>query len=130
MTTIDDHYKNDPLLRRWDLVRGKPRCVEDAISSDHPDAAFLLTRNAEVRADIEAVEAYESALRLIARVEASEPLAETSPVYDGEGLQISEETNPAFAAYLAAIITRDTATGRTLDLALERSTDELQGAAT
>jgi hypothetical protein len=121
MTTIDDHYKDTPLLRRWRIVDGFPRCVDDAIPHDHPTAESVLAANAEVRAQIAAVEAYEAALRLTA----GDPPAETLVSADLNGDPV-ETPNPAFAAYADALALIAVATSETLALAALRSPVEVE----
>ena len=73
---LHDEYKDGgpkdsgPWLRRWSLVAGQPRCVEDAVSLDHPDADAIRARNDRVRQAVETVEGFEAAERLIAHLEA------------------------------------------------------------
>ncbi len=68
MTEIGDFY-GAGWLRRWVLVDGFPRCIEDAVRPDDVGeevAAAIIEANAEVRAAVEAVEANEAAIRPVA----------------------------------------------------------------
>lgn len=65
---IDDLLSNG-MVRRWSLVDGQARCVEDALASADPGALPALQRNAAIRAMVGAVEAYESAQAIVARGE-------------------------------------------------------------
>lgn len=97
---LDEYKDGGPWLRRWQLVAGQPRCLEDAIAPDHPDANAVRIRNDRVRTAFASVLSYEAARQVIALVEVGDPPAETSPVSVlVEGLQ----ANPAHAAYLAAL---------------------------
>ncbi|PWC89846.1 hypothetical protein TSH100_04200 [Azospirillum sp. TSH100] len=98
---LHDEYKDGgPWLRRWQLVAGQPRCLDDAVAPDHPDADAIRNRNDRVRQAIEMVEGFEAARMLIARVEADEMPAETItvPVLI-EGVQ----PNPAHATWETAV---------------------------
>lgn len=62
---ICDTYGDGRWLRRWSLVVGHARCVADAYEVAATDPAVLgaqVAANAEVRAAMAAVEAYEAAL--------------------------------------------------------------------
>lgn len=61
---IDDLTSNG-YVRRWSFVSGEPRCVEDAVPANDAGAVPALQRNAAVRAMVEAVTAYETALRVL-----------------------------------------------------------------
>lgn len=65
---IDDLLSNG-MVRRWSLVDGQARCVEDALASADAGATAALQRNAAIRVLIGAVEAYEAAHVLVARGE-------------------------------------------------------------
>lgn len=65
---IDDLLSNG-MVRRWSLVDGQARCVEDAIDANAAGALAALQKNAAVRALIGPVEAYEAAAALVARGE-------------------------------------------------------------
>jgi hypothetical protein len=75
-----DDYTSRGHLRRWDLLDGQPRCplnpVDPARISD-ADRAAILAKNAAVRAKVEAVEAYEAALRAQDEEAASNATQET-----------------------------------------------------
>lgn len=60
---IDDLTSNG-YVRRWSFVNGEPRCVDDAVPANDAGAVPALQRNAAVRAMVEAVTAYETALRV------------------------------------------------------------------
>ena len=103
---LHDEYKDGgpkdsgPWLRRWSLVAGQPRCVEDAVSLDHPDADAIRARNDRVRQAVETVEGFEAAERLIAQVEAGDMPAET--VLASVLVEVARP-NPAHAAWAAAV---------------------------
>lgn len=63
---IDDLLSNG-MVRRWSLVDGRARCVEDAIASADAGALPALQRNAAIRVMVGAVEAYEAANALVVR---------------------------------------------------------------
>lgn len=65
---IDDLLSNG-MVRRWSLVDGQARCVEDAIGANDAGAVPALQKNAAVRVIVGAVEVYEAAAALIARGE-------------------------------------------------------------
>ena len=73
---IDDLTSNG-YVRRWSFVSGEPRCVEDAVPANDAGAVPALQRNAAVRAMVEAVMAYEAALRVPAPDEGAD-----TAVYD------------------------------------------------
>lgn len=96
-----DEYKDDGVwLRRWQLVAGRPRCLQDAVALDHPEANAIRARNDRVRDALWIVRAYEAAQRLIATVEAGEPPAETVLV---SVMVEAVQPNPAHARYLDAL---------------------------
>ncbi|WP_372397111.1 hypothetical protein ABMY26_23870 [Azospirillum sp. HJ39] len=98
---LHDEYKDDGVwLRRWTLVAGYPRCIEDAVPVDHPDADAIRARNDRLRQAVEAVEGFEAAQRLIAQVEAGTLPAETVEV---PVIQDEPQPNPRHAAYVAAV---------------------------
>lgn len=57
---IDD-MTSGGYVRRWTLIDGRPRCVEDAIPASDAGAVAALQRNAGVRLLVAAVEALEAA---------------------------------------------------------------------
>lgn len=65
---IDDFLLNG-MVRRWSLVDGQPRCVEDAVDSNLPQAMLALQKNFAIRAMVNLVEGYEAAQSLVARGE-------------------------------------------------------------
>ena len=65
---IDDLLSNG-YVRRWSLVDGQARCVEDALASADAGALPALQRNAAIRVMVGAVETYEAAQALVARGE-------------------------------------------------------------
>ena len=65
---IDDLLSNG-MVRRWSLVDGQARCVEDALASADAGATAALQRNTAIRVLIGAVEAYEAAQAIVARGE-------------------------------------------------------------
>lgn len=96
-----DEYKDDGLwLRRWSLVAGYPRCLQDAVALDHPEANAIRARNDRVRDAVTIVRDYEVAQRLIAQVEAGDPPAETMQV---PVLVEAIQPNPAYGRYLDAL---------------------------
>ncbi|PWC48129.1 hypothetical protein TSA6c_16975 [Azospirillum sp. TSA6c] len=96
-----DEYKDDGVwLRRWQLVAGRPRCLQDAVALDHPEANAIRARNDRVRDALWIVRAYEAAQRLITTVEAGDPLAETMAV---PVMVKAVRPNPAHARYLDAL---------------------------
>lgn len=97
---LDEYKDGGPWLRRWQLVAGQPRCVEDAISPDHPDANAVRIRNDRVRTAFAAVQSYEAARQVVALVEAGDLPAETIAV---PVLVEGARQSPAHAAYLAAL---------------------------
>lgn len=69
---ILDDYAGGRFLRRWSIVDGYARCVEDAYAVAATDPAVLDAQraiNADVRAAIAAVERYEDALALAGQAE-------------------------------------------------------------
>lgn len=68
---IEDLTSNG-YVRRWSFVDGEPRCVEDAVPANDAGAVPALQRNAAVRAMVEAVTAYETALRVPAPEEGAD----------------------------------------------------------
>ncbi|MFP5512317.1 MAG: hypothetical protein ACLGJC_04460 [Alphaproteobacteria bacterium] len=97
---LPDEYKDDGVfLRRWTLVVGHPRCIQDAVPVDHPDAAAIRTRNDRVRQAVEATVGFEAAQRLIAQVEAGTLPAETVEV---PAIRDHPQPNPLHASYVAA----------------------------
>lgn len=98
---LRDEYKDDGVwLRRWTLVVGHPRCIEDAVPVAHPYADAIRARNDRVRQAVEAVEGFEAAKRLIAQVEAGTLPAETVEV---PGVRDQPQPNPLHASYVAAV---------------------------
>lgn len=65
---IDDLLSNG-MVRRWSLVDGQARCVEDAIGANDAGALEALKQNSAIRALLAPVDAYEAALAIIARGE-------------------------------------------------------------
>lgn len=74
---IDD-MTSSGYVRRWTLIDGRPRCVEDAIPASDAGAVAALQRNAAVRAMIAAVEALEAA-RAVTQPDNGEALAIPDP---------------------------------------------------
>ena len=68
MQQVDDLLSNG-MVRRWSLVDGQARCVDDAIGANDAGAVPALQRNAAIRVIVGAVEVYEAAVALIARGE-------------------------------------------------------------
>jgi len=111
---ITDLYGDGRYLRRWSLVEGRARCVEDAYVVALTDGATLaaqLTVNAELRAALTAVEAYEAALILAGR---DEPAA----TIEGEDGPVA---NPAWEEWTAAGVLVATADPATVELHAQRS---------
>lgn len=69
---IDD-MTSGGYVRRWTLIDGRPRCVDDAIPASDAGAVAALQRNAGVRSLVAAVEALEAARA------AGEPDADDTP---------------------------------------------------
>lgn len=65
---IDDFTSNG-MVRRWSLIDGQPRCVDDAIDANAAGALAALQQNAAIRVLIGPVEAYEAAQAIVARGE-------------------------------------------------------------
>lgn len=119
---LSDEYQSGGLwLRRWSLVEGWPRCVEDAVPADHPDAATIRADNARVREAVAAVLAYEAAQITVARVEAAGLPSETVMAPSPAGGEMVERANPAWVSYQAALATIAAADQTVLALALLRS---------
>lgn len=97
---IVDTYHDGRWLRRWSLVAGRARCLDDAYEVAVTAPAVLDAQraaNALVRDTLAAVEAYEAALALV-RLE--EPPFEIVGSDDG-GATVANP-NPAWAAWDAA----------------------------
>jgi hypothetical protein len=97
---IEDYYKGDEFLRRWELIDGFPRCTVDALpvaSLDPEDVSNQETANAAVREALQGLEAYEVALILAGQ---EEPVRLITLI-DGDGQQ-STMTNPDWTAWEAA----------------------------
>lgn len=109
-TDITDFYEDGRYLRRWSLVGGRARCVDDAYVVAATDGTLLaaqLTANAGLRATLAAVEAYEAALILAAQ---DEP---PPTVEDDDG----PLANPAWEAWSAAVALVGAADADTIGLA-------------
>jgi len=74
-----DDFTSNGMVRRWSLVDGQARCVEDAIDANAAGALAALQKNAAVRALIGPVEAYEAAAALVARGEPDNGQAKRIP---------------------------------------------------
>jgi len=106
---IAGSYGDGEYLRRWSLVGGRARCIDDAYAVADTDPAVLDAQRAvndEVRLRLGMVEDYEAALALAA---AEEPPAEV----DGQ-------PNPAWAAWDAAAAAVAAADPDTLALHAQR----------
>ena len=119
-TDITDYYQDGARIRVWSIDdAGQPRCLVDA-----PLVADLTAQevsdqeaaNAAVRASIEAVEAYEAALKLNAQ---DEP-PETVTVYDEQG-EPYEADNPDHIAWVEAYEAVANVSAETLTLAQKRA---------
>lgn len=65
---VDDFYKGGRFLRRWSLVNGHARCLEDAYARDDVPFDIIqdqLAKNAKIRSALAAVEPYEAALLVL-----------------------------------------------------------------
>lgn len=116
---ITDSYAGGRFVRRWTLVDGQPRCLDDAVPAGTDAAAAALAVNAGVRADATAVEAHEAAERLAAQVAATEEPAEALVSVGPDGEPVTAP-NPAWDAWQAALEVLATATDRTRALAVIR----------
>ena len=104
-TEIIDTYADGRYLRRWSIVDGRARCLDDAYSMADTDPAVRdaqLAANAAVRTAIAAVEAYEAALALAGQ--------EEPPAHD-----------PARADWESAVAVAAAADSATVALHLARS---------
>lgn len=118
---ITDYYGDgDAFLRVWSIDdAGQARCAVDALVVADATAKQVTDQeaaNAAVRASIEAVEAYEAALKLSAQ---DEPPA-TVTEYDEQG-EPSEVANPDHTAWVAAGETVANVSAETLELAQKRA---------
>lgn len=109
---IDDLTSNG-YVRRWSFVSGEPRCVEDAVPANDAGAVLALQRNAAVRVMVEAVTAYETALR----VPAPEDGADTA---DHDAAQAVIASAPDVTKALAALRAGDDADTAAIDEELDR----------
>lgn len=104
MTEMEDTYAGGTLLRRWTLVGGYPRCVEDAVrvaEIDEETVSAVLAANAAIREAVAAVETHEAAARLAAEPE--------------------PDADPGRAAWLAAVDLVAAASPAVLTLAAQRA---------
>jgi hypothetical protein len=119
VTAVDilpDRYRSGRYLRRWALVDGFPRCVEDALDTTTASAADIVAAeagNIAVHDAVAAVEAYEAALALTTGREAPPALA-SMPVPGGGSYT---PPNPALDAWQAAQAVLGSVTPETLALA-------------
>lgn len=102
MVTADqirsDRYRSGRYLRRWALVEGFPRCVEDALDTGTATAeeiAAVEASNAAIYAAMASLELYETALALTTGRIAPPPLLNV-PGIDGE---TTSQPNPALAVW-------------------------------
>jgi hypothetical protein len=122
VTAVDilpDRYRSGRYLRRWTLVDGFPRCVEDALDTATASAADISAAeagNVAVHDAVAAVEAYEAALALTTGREA--PPALPSVPMPGGGSYTPP--NPALDAWEAAQAVLGSVTPETLALAALR----------
>lgn len=119
----DTYGRSETWLRRWELVAGWPRCIDDAVPMNGPDADAVRNRNERIRAEVVAVEAYETAQRMVAQVEADDlpPATVTKSMAGGEAV---EEANPRWTSYHNALTLVAEAGPVTLALALLRTTEK------
>ena len=113
---LPDLYRSGRYLRRWTLVGGFPRCVEDALdTSTASDAEIEAVRAANVAAHdaIAAVEAYEAALAITTGRAAPEALPGVR-LPDGS---VPTPPNPALDAWTAAQAVLAAVTPETMALA-------------
>ena len=113
---LPDRYRSGRYLRRWTLVEGFPRCVEDALDTTMASAADISAAeagNMAVHDAVAAVEAYEAALMLTAG--RTPPPALPSMPMPGGGSYTPP--NPALDAWQAAQAELGSVTPETLALA-------------
>jgi uncharacterized membrane protein len=117
---ITDYYDEGQYLRRWSVDEsGQAVCADDAFLVADLTAQEVSDQeaaNAAVKASIEAVEAYEAALKLSAQ---DEPPA-TVTEYDEQG-EPSEVTNPDHTAWVEAGNIVANVSAETLELAQKRA---------
>ena len=116
---LPDRYRSGRYLRRWTLVDGFPRCVEDALDTTTASAADISAAeagNVAVHDAVAAVEAYEAALALTTGREAP-PALQSVPMPGGGSYT---PPNPALDAWQAAQAVLGCVTPETLALAALR----------
>jgi hypothetical protein len=116
---MPDRYRSGRYLRRWTLVEGFPRCVEDALdttTASAGDIAEAEAANIAAHAAVAAVEAYEAALALTAG-RTPPPALASVPMPDGGSYT---PPNPALDAWQAAQAVLGSVTPETLALAALR----------
>jgi hypothetical protein len=116
---LPDRYRSDRYLRRWTLVDGFPRCVEDALDTATASAADISAAeagNVAVHDAVAAVEAYEAALALTTG-RTPPPALASVPMPDGSTYT---PPNPALDAWQAAQAVLGSVTPETLALAALR----------
>jgi hypothetical protein len=113
---LPDRYRSGRYLRRWTLVEGFPRCVEDALDTTMASAADISAAeagNVAVHDAVAAVEAYEAALALTAG-RTPPPALPSVPMPDGSTYT---PPNPALDAWQAAQAVLGSVTPATVALA-------------
>jgi hypothetical protein len=113
---MPDRYRSGRYLRRWTLVAGFPRCVEDALdttTASAGDIADAEAGNLAVHDAVAAVEAYEAALMLTAG-RTPPPALASVPMPDGSTYT---PPNPGLDAWQAAQAVLGSVTPETLSLA-------------
>jgi hypothetical protein len=116
---LPDRYRAGRYLRRWSLVEGYPRCVEDALDTTTASAGDISAAeagNVAVHDVVAAVEAYEAALMLTAG-RTPPPALPSMPMPDGSSYT---PPNPALDAWEAAQAVLGSVTPETLALAALR----------
>jgi hypothetical protein len=113
---LPDRYRAGRYLRRWSLVEGYPRCVEDALDTTTASAGDISAAeagNVAVHDVVAAVEAYEAALALTAG-RTPPPALPSMPMPNGGSYT---PPNPALDAWQAAQAVLGSVTPETLALA-------------
>lgn len=97
-----DNFLSNGWVRRWTLIDGRPRCIEDAIAPDSPGALAALQRAEAVRGMVAEVEAFEAARLAIAAGPPGEDQPREIQIEIAEG-QTQTAPNPVWGAYDAAV---------------------------
>jgi len=111
-----DDYTSQGFLRRWRILDGQPRCPHNAVDPariSDADRVAILAQNADVRAKMESVTAYEAA----ERIRAGEPPERYEEVIEEEGDEPVRRETDTYEAWKAAGKVIDDATIETVALA-------------